>query len=184
MREFTALAVVERTPQRELNVVYLERAPLGHLILAWFSGWAELPRHPNLNGRCHLTVDATGVGVPVVEALRAAQLGTRGITAVTITGGDRARQASGFGVGEHRNVPRTDLLSAVQLPLERGTLKIAKDMRESRTLVRELIRMRTRGTTDRADSGGAEHDDLELAVALDCWQASRPQIGMGTQRLI
>ena len=184
MRDFTALAVVERTPQRELNVVYLERAPLGTPYTRVVQRVAELTRHPNLNGRYHLTVDATGVGVPVVEALRAAQLGTRGITAITITGGDRARQASGFGLGEHWNVPRTDLLSAVQLRLERGTLKIAKDMRESRTLVRELIRMRTRGAIDRADSDGAEHDDLVLAVAMDCWQASRPEIGMGTQRLI
>lgn len=48
----------------------------------------------------YLTVDATGVGMPVVESLRAAKLGCRGMTAVTITPGARARQASGFGVGE------------------------------------------------------------------------------------
>ena len=181
MRDFTALAVVERTPQRELVVRYLERAPLGTPYTRVVQRVAELTRHRNLNGLCHLTVDATGVGVPVVEALRGAQLGCRGITAVTITGGDQARQASGSGIGEHWNGPRTELLSGVQLLLERGELKIVKQMRESGALVRELIRMRMR-TADYPDSGG-EHDDLVLAVALACWQALRPQIGMGTQRL-
>jgi hypothetical protein len=31
--------------------------------------------------------------------------------------------------------------------------------------------------------GFGEHDDLVIAVALSCWRAQRPQIGLGTSRL-
>ena len=190
-QDFSALAVVERTQHRELVVRYLERAPLGTPYTKVVQRVAELTRHPNLNGRCHLTVDATGLGVPVVELLSAAQMGTRAITAVTITGGNRARQASGFGLGEHWNVPKVDLIGGLQVALERGELKIVKAMRESGTLVRELIRMRTRRRKAAAEDGdggawfdsGTEHDDLVLGVSLGCWQAGRPLNGMGTQRL-
>ena len=115
------------------------------------------------------------------------------MTAVTITTGSRARQSSGFGLGEHWNVPRTDLLSGVQMLLERGELRISKKMRESGTLLRELLSMRSGGpgTGCAANNAGGEaavgwaqqHDDLVLAVALACWQAMRTKNGMGNLRL-
>ena len=191
LQDFTALAVVERedpslawspssirTASTALLVRHLERAPLGTPYTRVVERVKELTRHRNLNGLCYLTVDSTGVGVPVVESLRAAPLGCRGITAVTITGGDRARQSTGFGVGDHWHVPRTDLLSGIQMLLEKGELKISKQMKESGTLVRELISMRAGG-----GSLGAQHDDLVLAVSLACWQATRPMNRIGTQRL-
>ena len=39
MKDCTALAVVERTPQREFKVVYWERAPLGTPYTRGFNGW-------------------------------------------------------------------------------------------------------------------------------------------------
>ena len=104
------------------------------------------------------------------------------MTGVTITGGDRARQMPGYGMGEHWSVPRADLLGRLQVLLEKGELRISKSMRESRTLVRELIAMRTRGPGGL--DLGKDHDDLVMAVALGCWQASRATIGFGTQRII
>ena len=187
MRDFAALAVVEReepgwlssTPSSSvLRVRYLERRPLGTPYSQVVARVGELTRHPNLNGRCHLVVDSTGVGVPVVESLRTAGLGCTGITAVTITSGARARQAQGFGVGEHWNVPRADLLGGLEMLLERGDLKISRTMREAGTLVRELVSMRRRGP-----GRGSEHDDLVLALALACWQAMRTKNGMGMMRL-
>ena len=187
LQDFSALAVVEREDRLGwspvssppvLRVRYVERAALGTPYTRVVARIGELTRHSNVNGNCHLTVDSTGVGVPVVESLRAAQLGCRGITAVTITGGERARQASGFGVGEHWHVPRTDLLDGVRMLLERGELKISKTMRESGTLVRELLSMRS-GV---ANLHG-QHDDLVLAVALACWQAMRAKNWLGSQRL-
>ena len=182
LKDCSAWAVVERDNWGVLCVRHLERAALGTPYLVVVKRVADLTLHPELNGRCHLTVDATGVGIPVIESLRAAQGGWRGMTGVTITAGDRARQTSGFGIGDHWNVPRHELLSRLQVLLEKGELRIAKAMKETRTLVRELIAMRVRGPG--GVDLGKEHDDLVMAVALDCWQASRATIGFGTQRVI
>jgi len=189
LRDFTALAIVEREeqvgwnpaamPSKTLKVRYLERSPLGTPYTRVVQRMAELTRHRSLNGPSHLTVDATGVGIPVVESLRDAKLGCRGMTAITITGGDRAHQSSEFGIGEHWHVPRKDLLSGIQMLLERGELKIAKEMKESGTLVRELVSMRSNGA-----SLGNQHDDLVLAVGLACWQATRASAGFGDRPLI
>ena len=165
LRDFTAWAAVEENRYGELEVRYLERT-------------AAMSRHAAMNGRCHLVMDGSGVGNPVEESLRAAQGGWRGLTAVSITGGDRARQASGYGVGERWNVPRRDLLSGVQVLLEKGKLKIAEGLPETRALVRELVRMRI------GEGSSAEHDDLVMAVALGCWQAGRAKVGLGLRRVI
>lgn len=65
-------------------------------------------------------------------------------------------------------MPRADLLSEMQVLLEKGQLKIAKGLREAGALVRELW-----GCVLPSSS---EHDDLALAVALACWQAGRASI--------
>lgn len=193
LRDFTALAAVEElgpTPwgggEGELAVRYLERAALGTPYIRIVERVAAVSRELVLRDRCHLVVDGTGVGDPVEELLRAANGGWRGITAVAITGGDQARQASGYGVGERWNVPRRTLLSGLQVLLEKGKLKIASKMPESRALVRELIRMRsgTGGKGEPDDSGHADHDDLVMAVALACWQAGRSKVGPGGYRVI
>jgi phage FluMu gp28-like protein len=184
LRDFTAIAVVEREPTTTvLTVRFLERVMLGTPYSRVVKRVADLTRHPDIAG-CHLTVDATGVGMPVVEALRGADLGCRAMTAVTITGGERAGLAApAAGVGEHWHVPKADLLGGIRVRLESGELRIARQMPESGTLVRELLSMRSgRGAEAAADRGG--HDDLVLAVALACWQASRGgRAGYGTQRL-
>ena len=192
LRDFTALAIVEPLPYDELAVRYLERAPLGTPYLRVVQRVTDLSRDPILNGRCHLVMDGSGVGNPIEEALRTAQGGWRGLTAVTITAGDRARQSTGtYGIGDRWNVPRRDLLSGLQILLEKGKLKIAAEMPETRALVRELIRLRRpssrrgpQGLTDPDTDGREEHDDLVMAVALACWQASRTKIGLGMNRLI
>ena len=191
LRDFTALALVETMPYDELAVRYLERAPLGTPYLRVVQRVVELTHHPALNGRCHLTLDGSGVGNPVEEALRSAQGGWRGMTAVTITGGNQARPSSGsYGIGERWNVPRRDLLSNIQVLLEKGKLKIAAEMPETRALVRELIRLRRPasrhppGLSDPDSDGRQEHDDLVMAVALACWQASRSKVGLGMNRII
>ena len=194
MRDYTAIAILDELPHNEWGVRYLERAPLGTPYLRVVQRVTELTNHPTLAGRCHLTMDASGVGNPVEEALRAARGGWRAMTAVTITGGDKARQASGYGgIGERWNVPRRDLLSNIQVLLEKGNLKISAEMPETRALVRELIRLRRspkspQNQSDPDNSAGGssrqEHDDLVMAVALACWQATRPKIGLGMNRIL
>ena len=89
--------------------------------------------------------------------LRAARLGCE-IRPVTITGGERSHiHCYGW------NVPKQDLISGVRVLLERGELRIARDLRGLRILMRELMEMHETG----------EHDDLVIALALACWRAKR-----------
>jgi hypothetical protein len=172
--DFTAVAVVERVEQPVawmpptylgLRVRHLERMALGTPYLEVAKRVREVVRHPKLGGRVHLTVDATGVGGPVVEMLR----GACGMTAVTITGGEKAH-----GVGDGQwCVPKVDLMTGIQLLLERRELKIAKAMKEAGTLVKELLDMRLAIGGRMGAEGAGQHDDLVMAVALACWQAGR-----------
>jgi hypothetical protein len=128
-------------------------------------------RHPKLTGDSRLVVDATGVGAPVVELLRSARVGAT-VTAVTITGGERAH-----GRSEQWHVPRRDLLLGLEVLLENGELRISRRLTEGGRLARELTSMRKSG------SDGAEHDDLVMALGLACWKARTGRQGFGVNRL-
>ena len=170
-RDHSAVAVVERIDHRRafrgsaferLVVRYVERLPFGYSLSP---GCAErvraIVRSQALIGNCAIAVDATGVGAPVVDMLRAARLGCD-LSAVVITGGGRA---AGY------SVPKRDLMAEVLMLLEQGQLKIG-NLREGPRLVRELMDVRESGGRLGAEGSG-EHDDLAIAVALACWRAKR-----------
>lgn len=126
--------------------------------------WAPRPRQPEL------IVDATGVGVGVVEMLK-----DRGLKyhAVSITGG--ISESSGGGT---HHVPKRNLVSRAVAPFEGKRLKIAQGMRLVPELVRELENFKVKVNIKTAhDSYEAwresDHDDLVLALALACWWAER-----------
>jgi hypothetical protein len=169
-RDFSALAVVEKEG-RTLTVRHLERMELGTPYPRVVTRVCEVMRNPKMAGGCRLVVDATGVGAPVVDLLRAAGMTAR-LTAVTITGGERAT-----GQGERWRVPRGDLLAGIEVALEAGELKICRRMKDAERLVRELERME-------AEGGGGEHDDLVFAVALAVWSARRAEVGFGVRGLV
>lgn len=78
-------------------------------------------RRPPLSTDALLVIDRTGVGVAVMDMFTEAWRDGRlaGITrpvGVTITGGDH---------GTDYNVPKSDLMGAVQATLQAGTLRIA-----------------------------------------------------------
>jgi hypothetical protein len=176
----TAIAVVEKTTNH-VRVRHLERVPLGTPYPRVVERVREITRNRQMAGHCALAVDGTGVGAPVVDMLRAARLGCD-IAAVTITGGERQHQK-----GYVWNVPKRDLLAAVQVLLERGELRLAKGLRELGPLMRELTDVRsTAGIGGRVRLGAdgcGEHDDLVIALSLACWRAKRGQVGFGAGRL-
>lgn len=116
-----------------------------------------------------LVVDQTGVGRPVVDMLRDADLPVK---AVTITGGDEVSQN-----GDEYRVPKRELVSSVQVLLQSGRLKIARALPHARILTDELLGFRISINARGHDSYGndvgewrqAQHDDLVLAVALAAW---------------
>jgi hypothetical protein len=175
-RDYTAVAVVEREERDwvagpELKLRHLERMPLGTAYTKVVERICQTMRHPAIVGRSRLVVDATGVGAPVVDMLRSAGLSAT-LTAVTITGAERAR-----GYGERWQVPRKDLLAGLEVLLETGQLKISRKLAEAERLARELTAIRIGG----GESG--EHDDLAMAAGLACWRARRGRSGFGTARL-
>ena len=187
-KDHTAFAVVERIDHRrafqgtefeKLLVRYVERMPLGMPYPKIVERVRYLVQGAELRGDCALAVDATGLGAPVVDMLRAARLGCD-VAAVAITGGER-----GAGNG---SVPKRDLMAEVLLLLESGQLKIGK-LKEGGRLMRELadIRMSISGSGGMrmGAEGYGEHDDLVIALALACWRAKRrQQVGERSQRLV
>jgi hypothetical protein len=182
-RDHTALAVIERADPEygrvatdRLVVRHLQRAPLGTGYPAVVEAVREAVASDPLRGRCALAVDATGLGGPVVDMLRGAELGCD-LTAVTITGGDREVQQ-----GMQWSVPKRDLISRVQVLLEAGDLRIARGMEMSGALVKELMNVRMSakglGRVRVGADGCGEHDDLVVAVALAVWRA-RPRAKFG-----
>ena len=185
-RDHSAVAIVERIDRRrafmgsefeKLVVRYVERLPLGMPYPRVVERVREIVRCDELLGDCALAVDATGVGAPVVDMLRAARLGCE-LNAVVITGGGSAGNGS---------VPKRDLMAEVLVLLENGQLKIG-DLREGPRLMRELVDVRTQvnasGRMRVGAEGSGEHDDLVIALALACWRARRRVTdGFGTQRL-
>ena len=183
-RDHTAIVWVESpwvhplstVQDRSLLVRAAERLPLG----VSYCEIVEIVRHViNLaRARCgphespKLAVDATGLGKPVVDLLRAANLGCV-ITAVTITGGDRQtyRPGEGFAL----NVPKQNLISGLQVALDRGELRIASRMREAGILQRELLDVRMSGRElghlRYGADGHGQHDDPVIALALAVWRA-------------
>ncbi len=139
-QDYTAVAVVEKEERAGdkpmLYLRHLERYALGTsygeqmdrvaALVEKIKGKANQarPRQPEL------IVDATGVGVGVVEMLKDRGLRYR---AVSITGGISESR----GGGTH-HVPKRNLVSRAVAPFEGKRLKIARGMRLVPELVREL----------------------------------------------
>ena len=186
-QDHTAIALVERAGREpRVGVRGVERVPLGTTYPQVVERVAEIVYGEEIRGQCYLVVDGTGVGAPVMDMLRAARLGCE-ICEVTITGGMHARQTRAGGM-DRWSVPKRDLLAGMQLLLERGDLRIARRMRETGALVRELVKMRAtvraQGKQARLGADGCgEHDDLAIAVALACWRAGRQRMVSPSGRL-
>lgn len=121
-------------------------------------------------GGCLLGVDATGVGVAVVDLFDA--IGVR-LAAVTIIGGDAVQ-----GAGRDWHVPKRDLIHGLLVALQQDRFTYATGLALAPTLVGELtgfelkVGAKTGHDTYEAWREGA-HDDLVLAVAIAAWVAER-----------
>ncbi len=125
---------------------------------------AVLARAP-LAGASTLAVDATGVGVAVVDLIRRSPLRAR-LVPISIHGGSVVTEdASGI------SVPKRDLAHVLHLLLGTGRLRIARGLPHARTLAEELLDFVVTVSPTGHESFAArrDHDDLVLAVALAAW---------------
>jgi hypothetical protein len=162
-------ARVGRPEKPILAARHLERLPLGTSYPAIVDHVVRLLHAPPLAQRpVALLVDATGVGAPVVDLFKTADLGTATLIPILITGGNAVVQE---GTGYH--VPKRGLISAVAVLLESRRLQIAALLPEATTLVKELGAFQRRVTRAGNDTYEAwregAHDDTVLAVALGGW---------------
>jgi hypothetical protein len=150
-----------------LSVRHLERFDLGTRYPTVVKRVGELlSSEPLRSRRTILLADATGVGRAVVDSFRQADIS---LAAVTIHGGSNvSREPGGY------RVPKRDLVSAAQVLLQSGRLRVAADLPEAETLRRELLNFRVKIDPKTAHDSyehwrEGDHDDLVLATALPCW---------------
>jgi hypothetical protein len=127
-----------------------------------------------------LIVDKTGVGVAVTDLLKERRLNH---IAVPITG--LGQKVNRHGTKEY-SVPKQDLVSALEVPFHKGTLKVAKGLEGWPKLREELLNFRRKQNKLTAHISyeywrESDHDDLVLAAALGCWKATYKR--KGTTRL-
>jgi hypothetical protein len=197
-RDFTALAIVERSESNGdwdaaayaypkaigQDLRHLERLPLGTPYPEVVSRVVQVMESMAQKGPCELIVDATGVGRPVVDMLRAEQLDCA-IRPVLVTAGQAESEDDGY-----YKVPKRDLIIGLQVLLQAGTLRIADGLRYGPTLINEMTEMQLKMTTAGNEQFAAwregSHDDLVFAVALAGWGAERwcPRDMNGCRRLL
>jgi hypothetical protein len=158
-----------RPAEPPLAVRHLERFELGTKYTDVVQRVAALVRSDPLRGMpAILLVDKTGVGAPVLDSFTHARIGT---VAITLHGGSavsRDPQRAGF------RVPKRDLVTATQVLLQNGHLKVAASLPEADTLRRELLDFRVKINPQTAHDSyehwrEGDHDDLVLAVSMAAW---------------
>jgi hypothetical protein len=162
--DYTAITILEKREDNAYDVRYLERVrntPYTTIVMRLNHLVKRLPVRP------YMAVDATGVGRPVIDMIRAANLPAT-IYPITLTGGDSVIRD-----GMERRVPKRDVASTIAVLLQTRCLRVANGLRESETLLRELLNFRVKISLSGHDTYEAwreqEHDDLVLAVGLAAW---------------
>jgi hypothetical protein len=198
--DYTALAVVQTVPtydaatgkhSTELHLRHLERYPLKTPYTQIADHVRDLLSGPSFtvpvleNGRVakpstQLIVDATGVGTAVTDLLTERRMN---FVEVTITG--LGQRVSRNGTRKY-SVPKQDLVAALEVPLHKDTLKVAKGLELWSALREELLSFRRKQNRQTAHISyehwrESDHDDLVLAAALACWKATYKR--KGTTRL-
>jgi hypothetical protein len=175
INDYTAVAVLEDSGikvdgERVLHLRHLER--FRHLLYPDVADHVEslLEREP-LKGSADLVIDATGVGPAVTDIFKKRG---RPFKAVKIHSGDTETR----GEDGSRRVPKRNLVSALQVLLQSGRLRIAQGLELAPTLREELLNFRVKVNISTAhDTYEAwregDHDDLVFAAALAAWGASR-----------
>ena len=149
-QDYTALAMIQKVPtydpqtgkhSSELHLKHLERYPLktpytdiADQVKSLLTG-DPFTTPVFLNGRVarpttELIVDKTGVEVAVTDLLKERRLN---YIAVTITG--LGQKVNRTGTREY-SVPKQDLVSALEVPFHKGTLKVARGSRGGQSLGR------------------------------------------------
>lgn len=166
----TAIAVVEaeQGSSRSFVLRYIQRLPLGTPYPEVAQALARTCRGAAQRSgqRPEVFVDATGVGAPVVDQLRALTLDARCLWAVTFTHGTRCRRLP---TEQRVTMGKAYLVSRLQALLGAGRIHLPATS-EARALAAELlgyeIRVDEKGTDRYGAFRSGTHDDLVTALGL------------------
>lgn len=194
VNDYTAINVIERIMRppgkeyfreemtKEYHLRHIERPERGTPYPDVVNRIQELYYSPELRNEWRTVVlDITGVGRPVWDLMRKDSF-FRGdvygmLYGISITGGREVTRD-----GALYNVPKRDLISALQVAFQNGELKIARGLPESATLVKELTNFKVKINLNGHDQYEAWregiHDDLVLSTAMGVWLASNARIRM------
>ena len=169
-QDSTAVAIVERHRgrQQRYDLRHLERVRLGTSFVDVVTRVNSLMTAAPLYGRTVLVLDATGVGLPVLDQFR--HSGATPV-AVSITGGTSVSRD-----GEFFHVPKRELIRSFVGLLESGRFRWSASLSLGSDFAEELLNFgvsinRRTGRESYAARGTTKHDDLVLAVSLACWYA-------------
>ena len=188
--DYTALAVLQTVKEgvgggnfrTSLHLRHLERYPLRTSYTTIADGVAGVmrsgaltadeydpARHRVARPKVELLVDKTGVGRGVTDILK--ERGLR-FTGIVIHGGESTHKTDGA-----HHVPKKDLVAALEVPFDKGTLKIAEGLGLWPVLKEELQSFRRKQNPKTSHVSfehwrESDHDDLVLAVAMACWGAT------------
>jgi hypothetical protein len=160
---------IPRTLVRIYELVYLdEMRGVSYPMIAkrlW-----EVTQNPQIAQDYSIVIDATGVGVAVIDLMRAPpyQLSPVG---VTVTAG-REITMSDFGY----NVPKRDVVTNLELLYQTGRIKVAR-MKHADTF-RDQLKYFTKQTTPTGqpawgNQSDSIHDDFVMGGALGLWYAEK-----------
>jgi len=189
-RDPTAIAVVEVVKREDgyhFRVRHLETLPLGTQFYAVAARVAEVVASVRkLSGRTPtVCVDATGLGLPVLEMIERA--GVPKVVPVYFTHGDRRTERQGASGRLEVSLGKALLVCRLQALLQSDRLHLLPTMAAARELAAELRTYEIRVDERANDRYGAfkvgTHDDLVtalgLAVQTDPQRSGWEMIGMG-----
>lgn len=162
--DYTAVVALERLPGRTYQVPMVTRAPPNTPYPRVVDRLIQISSTPPFLGACHLVVDSTGVGRPILDMLRSGPVPPVG---VSITGGQHPH-----GGGLAFSAPKRDLIASAALAFQSGRLQIAAGADHAETLVKELTAFQVKisaAGNDTYSAPSGEHDDLVLALAIGLW---------------
>ena len=173
INDFTAFTVIEKV-KREYHLRHIERPELGTPYPEIIRRLKALAESPQLiaGPQNTVTIDITGVGRPVWDLLTRAGIWAK-LQGIAITGGNTVTKDRNI-----YNVPKRDLITALQVAFQNGELKIARGLPEGDALVKELTNFKVKINVNGHDQYEAWregiHDDIILSTAMGVWTASRP----------
>jgi len=186
--DFSAISIIERRYEREYE--YFEEFEKPHFDLTYLERF-QIPypeisqkikvlfEDPRLRQTGELVVDATGVGLPIVQMLEGEGINPR---AITIHGGEEATETKdGF------RVPKKQIVSVLVAALQSARLKIAEKLEYASVFLEELQNFsykidRKTGHESYESMKEAVHDDLVIAAGIALWYAARD--GLNRRKII